>query len=139
MVSVAEVELVHMACGQTKVLTPSKSKSIAVRARAWVAADLGGTVEAWKAHQILAYRYEELSPNMFRIHVYDPNCPERDDVVIEASLVSVRSPFVAEIFQREAPVHGLEYVQRIPGAYDKPMRRFFLMPSMPVRPPERLR
>jgi hypothetical protein len=82
-------------------------------------------------HQVLAHSYDQSTPLDYTLHVYDPNYPGRDDVVIQ-----IRQAQLTLAGGRE-PLFGLECVQMIGGKV-KPVRGFFAMPYTPVEPPAKL-
>ncbi len=84
------------------------------------------TLSLWQNHQVMAYGYTEVSDTVFHIHVYDPNFPEQDQMVIRAERVLVAG----------GSAHGLKCThQQLDGAFSKNVRGFFTMPYTPVTPP----
>jgi hypothetical protein len=86
-------------------------------------------------HQVLALAYKEDASNIVTINVYDPNLPERDDVVIRsepAVLGELPSPLGSE------SVLGLKSTQLVGGGFDKDVRGFFEIPYIPISPPNGL-
>ena len=69
-------------------------------------------------HQILAYCMIQPAPNKFEYAIYDPNHPTRDDIRIEAEVVS-----------GEAQAFHV-----VPGGSRTPIRGFFNMAYTPRRP-----
>lgn len=47
------------------------------------------TFAVWDNHQVLAYGYSEMNDGRFRIHLYDPNYPNRDDIYIDCEPIQV--------------------------------------------------
>lgn len=47
-----------------------------------VVASLDNDKELWDNHQVLVYGYSEPSPSAIDIHIYDPNYPQHDSMVI---------------------------------------------------------
>ena len=86
-------------------------------------------------HQVLAYACQEDSPGDFIIWVYDPNLPERDDVIIHLTRVQV-----GELSSSTGPqpVTGLKSTQLVAGEFYREVRGFFAMPYSPVKPPKGL-
>jgi hypothetical protein len=93
------------------------------------------TVAMWENHQVLAYAYEDLSPEAVRIKIYDPNYPGQDRITIEAARVTAGSRWTPTVPPRRTTAYGYECVQRTPGRRDTPVRGFFVMPYVPVSPP----
>lgn len=83
------------------------------------------TLALWQNHQVMAYGYTEVSDTVFHIHVYDPNFPGQDNMVIRAEKVTVAG----------GSVQGLKCTQlQLDGAFSKNVRGFFAMPYVPVTP-----
>lgn len=82
-------------------------------------------------HQVFGYGLDILDEDHCSIRIYDPNYPDRDDVVIklERRLVDLQA------FQ---PVYGLECEQWLGNHKLQTIHGFFLMPYIPVQPPTRL-
>lgn len=93
--------------------------------------------EIWKNHQVLAYGYSEISATTIDINIYDPNYPQRDDIVIRAERVPVGTTFVPGVPLRKRTVLGFRCTQKISNR-DKNVRGFFAMPYVPVMPPTEL-
>ena len=83
--------------------------------------------EVWLNHQVLAVRYERDTPSHYRIFIYDPNYPSRDDVYIDAEKVDVGG------------VSGLKLVQRIGSNETKKLYAIFAVPYRQVVPPQDLK
>lgn len=101
----------------------------------------------WEHHQVLAYRVESrgagggagkvgASP-LWRVFIYDPNYPTRDDAMIEVRPVvaawartGTATPFV--------PVIGAAVERRVPGRDRSPLRGIFGIPYTPRVPPASL-
>lgn len=81
------------------------------------------TLKIWENHQVLAYGYNDNEDGTLDVHVYDPNYPRRDDVVIHCEPVAVGSDM------------GFRSVQQIGKLTSKGVRGFFAMPYVPVEPP----
>ena len=84
-------------------------------------------------HQVLAYTYQLDASDMVTIHVYDPNLPGRDDVVIQCEPVEagdLTSPSGYQV------VMGLKSSQLVGGTFYRSVRGFFIMPYEPVKPPK---
>ncbi len=84
-------------------------------------------------HQVLAYAYQHEPAAGYSIHIYDPNLPGRDDVVIQTEPV-----VLGEEASPSGPqtVMGLKSTQRVGGEFYKDVRGFFAMPYTPVKPPK---
>jgi hypothetical protein len=54
----------------------------------------------WNNHQVMAYAYTENADGTQDIRIYDPNCPDADDVFMRVERVQVGE-------DRNGPVHGL--------------------------------
>ena len=84
------------------------------------------TLALWQNHQVMAYGYTKVSDTVFHIHIYDPNFPEQDQMVIRAEKVAVAGGLA----------QGLKCThQQLDGAFSKNVRGFFTMPYAPVPPP----
>lgn len=81
----------------------------------------------WLNHQVLAYKFAQISPGIFEIKIYDSNYPNRDDIVVNAQQVQVGS-------SNGQPVFGLVTREVIPGEPDKVVRGFFSMDYHPTYP-----
>lgn len=82
--------------------------------------------EVWLNHQVLAVRYERNSANRYRILLYDPNYPKRDDIYIEAEKVDVGG------------ASGLQLVQKIGETGTRKLYGIFAVPYKPLIPPQDL-
>ena len=87
-------------------------------------------------HQVLAHSFEQDASGVITLHVYDPNLPGRDDVVIRSEPV--------ELGQVDTPsglqtVRGLNSDQLAGGSLYRHVHGFFRMPYEPVKPPKKLR
>ena len=80
--------------------------------------------EVWLNHQVLAVRYERISASRLNIAVYDPNYPNRDDVIIEAEKVDVGGQ------------QGMRLIQRIGAAETKKLYGIFAVPYKQAIPPD---
>jgi hypothetical protein len=92
--------------------------------------------EIWNNHQVLAHAWTQVSPDMVEIHVYDPNYPKRDDVVIRGERILVGQTDAAE--GGKSPVYGLRCEERVGNQAVRKVRGFFPMPYVPVEPPGEL-
>jgi hypothetical protein len=84
-------------------------------------------------HQVLAWGYQEDTSGAITIHIYDPNLPGRDDVVIRSEQVMLSdelSPVDPQAMQ------GLKSTELLSGEIYKLVRGFFEMPYSPVKLPE---
>jgi hypothetical protein len=97
----------------------------------------GDTFEVWKNHQVLAYGYSEISATTIDVNIYDPNYPQRDDVVIRVERVPVGTTFVPGVPPRKRTVLGFRCTQRV-SDHSQNVRGFFAMPYVPVEPPAEL-
>ncbi|OQY42037.1 MAG: hypothetical protein B6242_16625 [Anaerolineaceae bacterium 4572_78] len=88
------------------------------------------TFQVWQNHQVLAYGYSEVSDDEFHISIYDPNFPNKDDVIIKAKKISVGKTLMRNT------IWGLECTRKGGGQKDKPIRGFFTIPYEPMTPPE---
>ena len=93
------------------------------------------SLEIWKNHQVLAYSYSEISATTIDINIYDPNYPQRDDVVLRLERVPVGTTLIPGVPPRKRTVLGFKCTQII-GDREKNVRGFFAMPYVPVVPPE---
>lgn len=110
----------------------------------------GGPDLLWENHQVLAYGVEPVAATdaetgarhapTWRIRIYDPNYPGRDDVVIRASLCRVRSRSIplAMGLMLERPTLGLSGSREVPGQRSTRVRGFFAMPYERAMPPASL-
>ncbi|OGO60443.1 MAG: hypothetical protein A2032_01420 [Chloroflexi bacterium RBG_19FT_COMBO_49_13] len=84
-------------------------------------------------HQVLAYGYQQDAGGGITIHIYDPNLPGRDDVVIRSEpvvLVELTSPSGPQT------VMGLKSAQWVGGVFYREGRGYFAMPYVPELPPK---
>lgn len=88
----------------------------------------------WHNHQILAYSYLEVSATTIDINIYDPNYPQRDDIIIRVERVPVGTTFVPGVPPRKRTVLGFKCTQKVPNG-EQNIRGFFAMPYVPVVPP----
>lgn len=82
-------------------------------------------------HQVLGYALDSPDEDHSVIHIYDPNYPERDDVTIRVERCIVGQ-------QNGQPIHGLTCEQWLGNQRLCAIHGFFLMPYIPIQPPERL-
>ena len=100
------------------------------------AADIAGLVQQiWNNHQVLAYGYTGTDTSI-DVHVYDPNFPSRDDVVIHAERVQLGSTSSPNLGSK--PIFGFKCLQKLGSQNVKDVRGFFAMPFFAVAPPEGL-
>jgi hypothetical protein len=92
------------------------------------------TFEIWNNHQVLAYRYSEVSATTIDLNIYDPNYPDRDDVVIRAERVPVGTTLIPGVPPRKRTILGFRCTQMVSNS-NKNIRGFFAMPYVPVVPP----
>ncbi len=85
----------------------------------------------WNNHQVLAYGVDHLGDGSYRIHLYDPNYPNADDVHILAERVRVDGT-------DHEPLYGLRCTEMRGEHVIKPVRGFFPMPYEPAEPPANL-
>ena len=90
--------------------------------------------EIWKNHQVLAYDYSEISATTIDINIYDPNHPQRDDVIIRVERIPVGTTLIPGVPPRKRTVLGFNCIQKIADR-DKDVRGFFAIPYVPVVPP----
>ncbi len=83
-------------------------------------------------HQVLAYAYQQSPDGSPILHIYDPNLPGRDDVVIRSETVQVGEVNSTTGVQ---PLLGLKSTELTGGAFYKNIRGFFQMPYSPEVPP----
>ena len=88
------------------------------------------TLRIWDNHQVLATHYEMVAEDRFRLYIYDPNHPLDDRGYVECERVTITAKR-----GDKKPLYGLKCVQYARGKYKKPVRAFFSMPYVPVRPP----
>lgn len=82
-------------------------------------------------HQVLGFGLDTLDEDHSAIRIYDPNYPDRDDVAIRLE----RHP-VGE--SNGQPVFGLACEEYLGQQKIRDIHGFFLMPYIPIRPPQRL-
>ena len=92
------------------------------------------SLEIWNNHQVLAYRYSEVSATTIDINIYDSNYPQRDDVAIRVERVPVGTTFVPGVPPRKRTVLGFKCTQKVADD-NQNVRGFFAMPYVPVVPP----
>ncbi len=84
-------------------------------------------------HQVLAWAYQEDASGAITIHIYDPNLPGRDDVVVRSEQVLLSdevSPSDPQSMQ------GLKSSELLGGEFYKLVRGFFEIPYSPVKLPK---
>ena len=96
------------------------------------------TLEIWRNHQVLAYGYHERPDGLLEVQIYDPNHPQRDDVVVRCERVVVGSAVPPEQDAPPVTLMGLRGEQRVGGRKKQGVRGFFEMPYVPVVPPAEL-
>jgi hypothetical protein len=92
------------------------------------------TLIPWKNHQVLAHGCSEISPDVWDIHVYDPNLPRNDSVVIRAMRVTVGARRGNSGI--EEPIYGLRCLQKSKHSPDTKVRGFFPVAYRSRTPPE---
>ena len=88
------------------------------------------TLRIWENHQVLATHYVMTGESSFRLYLYDPNHPLDDKNYLECERVTVSGDL-----DGDKPLYGLNCAQFARGKFKKPVRAFFAMPYIPVRPP----
>ncbi len=85
--------------------------------------------KVWNNHQVLAYGYRENADLSVDIRIYDPNCPNADDVFIHAERTQVGE-------EQGVPVYGWRSFES--DCYEKrrPLYGFFAIPFEPADPPQ---
>ena len=74
----------------------------------------------WENHQVLAYNYIITPEQNIHIYIYDPNFPGKDDVIIEV----------------QKNTNYWQFTQKIAGIYHAPINGFFVIPYIPIEPPQ---
>ncbi|GAP14675.1 hypothetical protein LARV_02449 [Longilinea arvoryzae] len=82
-------------------------------------------------HQVLGYGLDQLDEDRSAIRIYDPNFPDRDDVTIRLERRRVGE-------SNGQPVYGLACEEDLGDRKIREIHGFFLMPYIPIRPPQRL-
>jgi hypothetical protein len=85
--------------------------------------------DVWNNHQVLAYGYRENPDGSVDILIYDPNCPNKDDVFIHTERVQVG-------VEDEQAVYGLTCYECDCWEKRRPLHGFFAMPYEPADPPQ---
>jgi hypothetical protein len=94
------------------------------------------THEIWRNHQVLAYSASSPEPGAVDLHIYDPNHPKRDDIVIRLRLrrIETSSPMRMGLAFHALPPLGVEAsLIATDGTIHKPVRGLFAMPYAPAR------
>lgn len=88
------------------------------------------SLNIWENHQVLAHAYTLRDDSAFDIHLYDPNFPLRDDVYLRCEPVEITP-------KRESGtlLQGIRTIQRVGDRDVRPVRGFFAVPYVPVKPP----
>jgi hypothetical protein len=94
-------------------------------------------LKIWNNHQVLAYGYSKTSANIININIYDPNYPQRDDLIIKIEQVPLSTTFIPDITLCKETILGFKCTRNLPYPNDK-LRGFFAMPYMPVSPPKKI-
>lgn len=84
--------------------------------------------DIWHNHQVLAYGYQEAAGGSVDIRIYDPNCPDKDDLLIHADRVQVGE-------EEGQPVFGLSSYASDCFVRRRPLHGFFAIPYEAVDPP----
>jgi hypothetical protein len=92
--------------------------------------------QIWNNHQVLAHAWTQVGPEAVELHVYDPNYPLREDVVIWGERIPVGETDDPE--KGRVQVFGLRCVQKVGQQVVRTVRGFFPMPYVPVEPPDDL-
>ena len=79
----------------------------------------------WDNHQVLATSYTQNADRSVDLHIYDPNFPLADDVVIHCQPVTVNA----------AGVSGFQCTELVGNRQSINVRGFFAMTYTPVEPP----
>jgi hypothetical protein len=82
------------------------------------------SLKIWRNHQVLAYSYSDISATTIDINIYDPNYPQRDDVIIQMERVPVGTTLIPGVPPRKRTVLGFKCCQKI-GDREKKVRGFF--------------
>ena len=82
----------------------------------------------WNNHQVLAHAYSPRLAGSIDLHIYDPNFPDNDQVIIRAERVVIPTD--------DGPLHGFKCTQIVPGRMQKTVRGFFPMNYRPETPPK---
>lgn len=96
----------------------------------------GPGFEIWNNHQVLAIGYVAPPTGGADIHIYDPNYPRRDDVVIRTEQVQVGT--LVGRRRKKTPVWALRCSQWLGDSLLRDVRGFFAMPYVRIEPPEDL-
>jgi hypothetical protein len=84
--------------------------------------------DVWNNHQVMAYGYRENPDGSFDIRIYDPNCPNADDVFIHIARIQVGE-------ENGQPVFGLSCYESDCWEKHRVLHGFFAMPYEPAEPP----
>ncbi|NDJ54805.1 MAG: hypothetical protein GYB68_17180 [Chloroflexi bacterium] len=95
--------------------------------------DIRETLKVWDCHQVLAHGYSELEDGIIRVHVYDPNYAEKDDIHIELRPVDLDPD------DEDNSRDGYAAAQYRKGELYKKMHGFFLVPYSYNEPPATLK
>jgi hypothetical protein len=85
--------------------------------------------DVWNNHQVMAYGYRENPDGSFDIRLYDPNCPNADDVYIHIERIQVGE-------ENGQPVFGLSSYECDCWEKHRALHGFFAMPYEPAEPPQ---
>ena len=85
---------------------------------------------------MLAYGYQERPNGGLDVLIYDPNHPQRDDVVVRCERVIVGSARPGNGEGPPVTLMGLRGEQRVGGRKKRDVRGFFEMPYVAVVPPQ---
>lgn len=85
--------------------------------------------DVWNNHQVMAYGYQENPDGSFELRIYDPNCPNDDNVTIHIERVQVGE-------ENGNPVYGLASYERDCWDQHRVLHGFFAMPYEPADPPQ---
>jgi hypothetical protein len=88
--------------------------------------DIRDSLRVWDNHQVLAYGYSEMEDGTTRIHLYDPNFPNNDNIHIEVKPV------------KGGKIKGVTTAQYKDGEKIHPMHGFLVVPYDYEEPPDKL-
>lgn len=89
----------------------------------------------WENHQVLATRAEKTDDGVVTLHIYDPNYPKHDDVLITCTPMVIGSIDLPGPISARIPILGYTCQQTVGGLKVSNIRGLFAMPFAAKDPP----
>ncbi|MGH7130899.1 MAG: hypothetical protein ACREJO_03015 [Phycisphaerales bacterium] len=89
----------------------------------------------WENHQVLATRADKSDEGVLALHIYDPNYPKHDDVLITCTPAIIGAIDLPGLIPTRVPVLGYTCQQTVGGRKVSNIRGLFTMPFASKNPP----